>query len=313
VKDLIVVIRSSGERTFEACRGLVLKQVPFDALEVVKEQPFEKALRRTYEIGIHRSAKWTMTLDADVLLGEGAIKKFVAEAESMPNNFIQIEGLVHDKLTGLFRQAGHRIYRTKYLKKALLQIPSDGTEIRPEYATLQQMEKLGFPSRLIDLVVGIHDYEQYYHDIYRKAFVHANKHQIWLADIINRWKKYMATDTDFRIALRGLYDGLMYSDLARIDTREYIVRSELAMKELGLQEKAVASMGKLDYKFIFNILSSSGVSPKFTPNTKQTIQKKLKDHRSRVGLLKMVPFLTGCGLCRIGEFIKQFGKKLKCS
>ena len=72
--NMSLSIRSAGERTFEACRELVRKQVPANSVEVVDECPFEKALKRTYEIGILRGAKWTMTLDADVLLRKGQLR-----------------------------------------------------------------------------------------------------------------------------------------------------------------------------------------------------------------------------------------------
>src|SRR5262249_84141 len=161
------------------------------------------------EVAIQRGARWTMTLDADVLLREGAVEHLVAEAEAMPDNFLQIEGRIHDKLTGLYRHAGHRIYRTNYLERALQEIPPVGTEMRPEYATVQRMEELGFPSQQIGLIVGIHDYEQYFRDIYRKAFVHANKHACLLEELVTRWKRLALQDSDFRIALRALYDGLL--------------------------------------------------------------------------------------------------------
>ena len=51
----VVVIRSAGERTFEVCRKLLLEQVPAEAVEVVCERPFERALIRSYEIGIERA------------------------------------------------------------------------------------------------------------------------------------------------------------------------------------------------------------------------------------------------------------------
>ena len=93
--NLVVIIRAAGERTLQVCRELLGMQIRGDAVEIVNETPFEAALRRTYEIGLQRSAKWTMTLDADVLLREGAVAELMAEAERLPRHFVQIEGLVY--------------------------------------------------------------------------------------------------------------------------------------------------------------------------------------------------------------------------
>jgi hypothetical protein len=201
---LIVVIRTVGERTFEACKALVVKQVPEELVYVVSEQPFELTLRRCYQIGIDSEAEWMMTLDADVLLREGAIEAFLSEAERLPPHYLQLEGLMFDKLSGIYRNVGHRMYRTQYLKTALQYIPANRTEIRPEDATLKKMGAIGFPSLIIPTVFGVHDYEQYYGDIYRKAFVHANKHSDKLTLFIERWKAHSPHDRDYLIAIRGL-------------------------------------------------------------------------------------------------------------
>ncbi|WP_225852784.1 hypothetical protein, partial [Haemophilus parainfluenzae] len=60
-QDFIVVIRTAGERTFEACRALVAQQVCLDQIHVASEIPFELTLRRCYEIGIESGARWMIT------------------------------------------------------------------------------------------------------------------------------------------------------------------------------------------------------------------------------------------------------------
>ncbi len=139
-----IVIRSAGERSFQICKKLLLDQVPASYVHVVKEVPFESALRKTYEIGIDSGDEWLMTLDADVFLRQGAVCKLLSQAKGLPGHYFQIEGLVHDKLTGMYREAGHRMYRTKYLKTALQHIPANNTEIRPEYATPSKNGIIGF-------------------------------------------------------------------------------------------------------------------------------------------------------------------------
>ena len=305
--DLVVVIRAAGERTFQVCQDLVRMQIPTDAVEIVNETPFEAALRKTYELGLQRGAKWTMTLDADVLLREGAVAELVAEAERLPPHFVQIEGLVHDKLTGRFRKAGHRIYRTSLLTKALQALPPAGSEIRPEFATLQRMEEWGFPSREVRLVVGIHDYEQDDCDVYRKAFVHANKHQNWLADMVFRSKSLSCADDDFRIALRGLCDGLVSTNTVRIDTAAYSSNAQTAISDLGIREKAPLNAGIADFSYVARALGDATIPLSRDDNLRQT-WSKLKLHHARCGTLRLIPLLFGTGLCRVGTALKVISK-----
>jgi len=237
--DLIVVIRTVKERTFEACQSIVASQVDESRICIVNEAPFEKALARCYETGIASGAKWMMTLDGDVLLRPGAVRDFHAAAEAMAPEYFQIEGLVLDKLSGKFRKAGHRIYRTEHLPLALDQIPAaTDAKLRPEWETLHAMGKLGQPSKEIDVVFGIHDYEQFYADIYRKAFVHARKHPEQASEFIDRWTERLTSDNDFRIALRGFCDGLVIDSSAAIDKRKYTDRANAALGDLELIEKS---------------------------------------------------------------------------
>jgi hypothetical protein len=305
-RDLIVVIRSASERTLDACKALLFKQFPHECVYLLNERPLEAALRKTYEIGIGTHADWLITLDADVLLREGAVSMLRTEAETLPKHYFQLEGLVHDKLTGLFRKAGYRIYRTKYLKDGLRKIPKNGTEIRPEFATLQRMAALGYPSLEINMVFGIHDYEQFYRDIYRKAFIHANKHQIWLPQLIQRWKSLAVADDDFRIALRGLYDGLMTSSVISVDARNYIESAEKAMRELGLNEKSLLPVENIGFNHVEAVLTDARDFPK--QQNHQPLRAKLNRLKSRyfqLGAARIGPYIFGALLSDIGSKIKR--------
>jgi hypothetical protein len=189
----------------------------------------------------------------------------------------------------------------------LREIPPVGTEIRPEYATLQRMEKLGFPSRQIALVVGVHDYEQYYGDIYRKAFVHANKHAWLLPELVARWKQLAPQDDDFRIALRALYDGLMTLDAVKIDADAHRWSAESALQEIGLREKAELSSDAISFDFVERSLLEAGPPPPFTSNkvaAPGSIGNKLWNHHRRLGTMRVIPFLAGIGFCKLGLFLK---------
>lgn len=310
--DIIAVVRTAHERTADAAVALAAAQLPAGAVEVVCEKPFEKALKKTFEIGIRRNARWTMTLDGDVLLRPGAIEKFIAQAEAMPDNFVQIEGRIHDKLTGMYRQAGHRIYRTSLLPLVLQQVPAPGEQMRPEYSTLQKMEKLGHPSRRVGLVVGIHDYEQYLRDVYRKSHVHATKHAMWLQEFVERWKKLGVTDDDFRVALRGLYDGLISLDKVRIDIDAHGDSAGDAVRQLGLTEKSPLPAGGITAEQVEAILRNAGEPPPLIGDTMPqeipSASDRFKSRLAKIGPVRMLPLLLGAGFVRVGNSLKRIAQ-----
>jgi hypothetical protein len=162
-RDLHVVVRSANERTISVATRLACAQLQSDNdICVIAEVPFEAALRATYTIALDAGKKWTMALDADILLAPNAIAELIRAAELMPPHYVQVQGRIWDKILGMYRQAGPRIYRTELLQRALEFVPKAGSEIRPEFYVLQQMGKLGHPSRRVSPVAGLHDFEQYY-------------------------------------------------------------------------------------------------------------------------------------------------------
>jgi len=308
--NLIVVIRTVGERTFDACHNLVTQQISESCVHIVSEQPFEATLRRCYNIGIESNAKWMMTLDADVLLRENAIHDFLKEAENIPENYFQVEGLLHDKLMGLYRKVGHRMYRIKYLEKALECLPQPRETIRPEYTTLLRMEELGYLSLEIGTIFGIHDYEQYLCDIYRKAFVHAQKHPEWIARFIALWKADAYHDQDYRIALRGLYDGLMDTGRASIDKRDFINKAKIAIEELNLKEKD--PQGK-DISIVAEILAENkpeDLQPvKLAKETKKTtILQAAQSKYQKLGAIRFIAYSIGAIFTKIGNRITKISE-----
>jgi hypothetical protein len=207
----------------------------------------------------------------------------------------------------MFRKVGHRMYRTKYLKTALKLIPENYTQIRPEYKTLQLMQSEGFPSKEITNVFGIHDFEQYYCDIYRKAFVYANKHQVWLPKICTRWKNKANNDQDYKIALRGLYDGLLATNSVKIDTRAYGDLAKEAMNELGFSEKSNLHPTEMNAQLIETILSKANNKyDLLNANSFEAKKSRLKRRYKRLGMLRFAPYILGSLLVDIGTNLKRY-------
>jgi hypothetical protein len=233
-----VIIRAVSERTLNLCYALATSELPsHSAVTVISEFPFEKTLRQCYEAGLRANRQWTVTVDADVILFPGTLHRLVQLASLMPKTHVQLEGRVFDKITGMYRRAGLRIYRTKLLEKAVDLIPEDGKEIRPEYSTLQALRKMGHGSRYVSEVLALHDFEQSYGDLYRKSFVHARKFTSLVPSMLERCRLLMEEDCDYLVIIKGLCDGLTSLDHISIDKSLFSQRSQNAIQELGLLEK----------------------------------------------------------------------------
>jgi hypothetical protein len=240
-----VVVRSANERTTSVATQLACAQLQSDHdVSVITEVPFEAALRATYATGLAVGKKWTMALDADILLAPNAIVELTRAAELMPLHYVQVQGRIWDKILGMYRQAGPRVYRTGLLRRALEYVPEAGSEIRPESYVLQQMGKRGHPSRRVSPVVGLHDFEQHYRDLYRKSFVHAKKHLDLVPHIVQRCSCNLDGDTDFLVILKGLWDGLLYRGSVSIDSTRYLDSFHRAQADLRLEEKSELLDGK---------------------------------------------------------------------
>src|SRR5262245_45960159 len=98
--DVTVVIRNAGERTLELCRQLVCEQVPIANVFVINEYPFEKAARRSYEIGIELGRPWTLFLDADILLRRNAVQTLRNWALTAGDRALYVQGSIVDKIFG---------------------------------------------------------------------------------------------------------------------------------------------------------------------------------------------------------------------
>ena len=199
--DVFVVVRGAGERTAEAALALARAEVGAEAVTAIREVPFAAALRRGFETGVAAGRRWTLCLDADVLLRPGAIAELVAAAEAAPAAVFGATGTVADKLLGHVRAAGQHLYRTGLLSRALETCPFDPAKRRPETVVKKTMARDGHPTVAAPVVMGLHDFEQSYADIYRKVFVHTRKHVRFLPAMRRAWARQAGADADFAVAL----------------------------------------------------------------------------------------------------------------
>lgn len=195
-----VVLRAAGERTAALSERLLREQC--ETLHVLRVAPFAEAVRRCYRIAMESGAPWLLTCDADVLVAQDMAAQVQRIAQHMPAGAWQAIGYIDDKLSGCARLGGLRLHRVSALADLVDRIAES---VRPE----ADLCRLRPNWHRVRIVLGRHDYEQWYRDLHRKGAAHCRKHSSWGASIVPRWRA--SSDRDLQAALRG-WDGLPAPD-----------------------------------------------------------------------------------------------------
>lgn len=208
------------------------------------------SLRRAFEIGLARGRIWTLCIDADVLVTERGVRELVAVAERQADSVFEVQGLIADKFFGFLRPAGNHLYRTQHLEKGIQCIPHQSGVLRPEHSTILRMREHGYQDIQLPVLVGLHDFEQTYQDIYRKCFLQARKHE-WLKDfLLDRWSSQETDDPDYRVAVLAFIDGQSSDGEICVSKQIDTKRFEHALGSLGLSEKSPLSSDAIDGEYI---------------------------------------------------------------
>lgn len=245
INTATVIIRSIGERTEELCYRLLASQICEQNIHVVRTSPFAKALMKSYIIGIESKKDWTIAIDADVLIRDSAIEDLLSWATYSDSDYFLSESTVADKFLGKVRTGGVKLYQTRFLEKAISFF--DGTMIsslRPETHVRNQMALAGFPSiKIYNLILGLHDFEQFYKDIYRTAYTHQKKHTSITDALESYWNSQRGSDPDFKVASLAF-------EIARSEGKDITIDQSLFPKTIQeikglshLQEKEPIELG----------------------------------------------------------------------
>ena len=306
-----IVIRSTGERTEFLCKELVLEQgISEENITVIRKTPFSLALQASFKTGITSNKPWTLCLDADVLLRSNSIQEMVCFAEQQGPSIFEVRGLVLDKFFGGPRQGGIHLYRTSLLHKAIEVIPLEQNNIRPEQNTLRVMKTLGFPWRWSRYVVGVHDFEQFYADIYRKCFVHAHKHKHYAEIFISYWPQQTKNDYDYKVALKGFVDGLDYEGDVHIDIEQDIYHERFFKHQITEKTNMKSQqMSLTDIEDLVNNWTEPAVYQRYFQFGMFTTKEKLNHIRDTLGPFKQLVFFIGWGLEKLGIGIKKLVDK----
>lgn len=257
--NFVVVIRAAGERTVKVCEKLIREEIGGKAECITIEcTPFEEAIKKAFRIGIESGRKWLVTVDADVLIKKGGIVDLINFGDSMSRKVFQYEGYLYDGLLLKYRQGGVKVYRGDLLPRAISMIPEPGTQIRPETYTQNKMAKSGYKRKRVEVVAGVHDYEQFYKDVYRKCYVHAVKHQEEVLELLPKWSVLSKTDETYNVATFGAFDGLKLDQKVLLDVDYFERISRDALKKYDITETKKLDPKEITDANISEILNYAG-------------------------------------------------------
>jgi len=319
--DVTVVIRAAGERTEALCEQLVLQQVARKNVIVIHERPFNKALEVGYEIGIDKALDWTLFVDADVVLGRTAISRLLTLSSVLGKDTLGIQARVLDKFFGGDRTVGHHLYRTCLLDKARALIPELGQAHRPETYVMRQMAARGHDYYLAKDVIALHDYEQFYRDIYRTMVVQARKswhHGHHVPYLLSRAISLLTDDLDYKIVAHGLCAGLWEEGPLVLDASARIEEADSLLQECGIEEKAPLDVdARMNYAD--EVLTAYVPSKAYQEYTSQHWQGlmdpkvkpfvRTKDRLLELGALRAVPWGVGRMLQLAGSILVRWSER----
>jgi hypothetical protein len=234
--DVTVIMRECGERTAEACVALLHRLLPEREIFRVSARPFSTTLRLSLEKGLAEGRPWTLCIDADVLALPGLLD-LLDEARELPDDVFELQGLVFDKLMAAPRAAGNHLYRTRHIERALTLIPEEKT-LRPEAQMIKTMANSGFRYRQSGRLVGLHDFEQSWCDLYAKAYLHGHKHRYLLPLYRPLWQMLAPADADYRVALLALDAAQREETAPEVSRDGRAEEAARAIATLGLPDKA---------------------------------------------------------------------------
>lgn len=314
--NVAVIIRSVGERTEALCRHLVEQQVPPEHVVVIHERPFSKAVQRSFEIGLDFGLDWTLCVDADVLLRRDGIRMLVEAASKLPESTFAFSGSILDKLLGHIRPGGGHLYRTRHCRKALVFIEESSAQIRPESYVKVKMRQIGHPDVIDDqIVIGIHDFEQYFIDIYRKAITHAHKWADRMTSYVSQmWIRQSDADQDFRVALWGYRIGELFEGKVSINRDMFPDEINTLLKLSNMKEKPPLTDSTWNSQLPESTIDQYSPPPEFEDwkRIKALRKRKLGQFRSEIaylGVWRFLPWKLGQNLQSLGAKLQQWAEE----
>lgn len=221
---IYTVLRTANERSLPLAKQALSEQS--NSYAIIEEYPFSAALKKMFLLAKEQDYPYLLALDADVILHEGALKKIQAYVEASINpDLFFVDFFVMDKFRGKCCSGCH-LYINRYSQELFDELCCiEENETRPENdLVLNFSKKTGLIHKSASLIAGLHDFEQYYKDLYAKFFRRAQRRpqelKMLIETILLR-KQYFPNDPDFEVVLKGLEDGSSAKNSAPFDARLY--------------------------------------------------------------------------------------------
>lgn len=301
--DVFVVVREAGERTAPAACALAAAEVGAASVTSIREVPFAAALRRGLELGVEARRRWTLCLDADVLMRPGAVGDLVRAAEDAARaapGLLGVSGHVADALLGQIRVAGNSLYLTERLPAALATGEFHARKRRPETHLKRVMERAGYPWKVVKPRIGLHDDEQYFRDVFRTVFAHNRKHARFVPYAARYWARTAPANPDHRVALWSLRIAQMIDDYAprpgagvdenvAIDVRQFAPDLAAILTPAGMAEKAPLDPMAIPPREVERRMAAFEVSPEFLRDLPLIEAERLGGLRGRIAGMRGRP------------------------
>lgn len=202
------VIRTIGERTEEVCIEIVSRQKgEHEKVSILNEDTHVDAIEKTFMLGLRSDADWLVAIDADMLLLPNGISVIRDEIESCARNVFIAYPAVYDKLYSI-RRWGVSVYRTSMLEELYNAFNElrNKRHLKIEGGAIKAVAKGENKIFYSRKVVALHDFDQYYRDLYRKVYLNTIRNPGYDKKAKKNWAKISRQDADYLVMLHAMQD-----------------------------------------------------------------------------------------------------------
>ena len=281
INKTCVIIRSTGERTEELCKYSVIQNGFTDKniFFITNIAPFSKALKEGYLLALEKGFEYSFFIDADHIVLKNSLLLMLQVIERVPRNTFFVNPLVYDYLSKSITPNGPHLYRTSLLKQAIALVPSEKVSLRPETYTVKKMNELGYNHVFLEIPVSLHEFEQYYKEVFRQSFNKYHK-QIKNREVLyNRFLQYKE-NKDYDVALKAFNYAksnkttlkLHYNELKHIFDKLNIEEKQEITNTEKTYNKLLINIEKTKNEFVFRGYFHQG----FAKNQQLCLLKRVK-------------------------------------
>jgi len=226
---------------------LLAAQISDERVDTVSGKPHAVAVEETMIIGMRTDADWVVALDADMLLFPNAVASMRHELSELAGARPVVLFGIYDKLYSMKRW-GLTVYSASILPElhATFQSVKQRQNLKIENAAISEMRKKGQAVVFSKTVVALHDFFQYYGDLYRKVYLNTIRNPGYTQRARQYWRKMSAIDPDYRVMAMAMQDALAGGRSLTNSFRDFSAEElQSRVSACGLTEKS--ELSRLDF------------------------------------------------------------------